>query len=685
MSNQAVASSLELPPVPSTDPASETPDTPTLTPVVIPAELKLAGGEAVEGQAVAMTLTLDPPTNLPVTVRWTTADALEGRLATANVDYAARSGELVIPPGTGGAEILVATLADQVDELDEVFRLVLLEVEGAELAADATGATDTAEAEARILDDDLALVTIDDILVDEGDAGTTEGFFTVRLSMPSDREVHLRWATATDAAAADAATADVDYRSLSGELSLPPGETAATLRVEIFGDTLHEEPDESFRVELSEIVPAGLGDGVGLATIVGGELCAGPNLLVNAGAEERGSGDALPGWRRTTGHVERLRLDALEPVDGRAVFFGGIDPAPTAELVQDVDLGAYADRIDGGTQRFELRAWVRTFEETPPDVVRLVVEYLDAGGSVLDRFDSGELTSPFGWSEVVDARPAPPSTRSARLRLEAIRFNGQEIDAFVDALVFRSLGTPVVRLGDGAASESVGALRVPVRLACPYEHPITLRHATVDGDARAGEDYLAVVDELPLAAGEVASEIVVELIDDDLAEPPESFAVDVVEVVSSGAPTVLEPALGTILDNDFCPRSHGYWKTHREVWPVDWVEMGGVEFDDAAMMEWLEYKGGAAPGHLTLQFVATLLNLAMGSPASSPEGAPSILPAIEQAHAYLEEFPPGTDPKGADKERGNAIKDLLDAYNTSCPDEGGGSGGGGNGNGNGKG
>jgi len=54
--------------------------------------------------------------------------------------------------------------------------------------------------------------------------------------------------------------------------------------------------------------------------------------------------------------------------------------------------------------------------------------------------------------------------------------------------------------------------------------------------------------------------------------------------------------------------------------------------------------------------VATKLNLAVGSDLF-------IVPTVEEADLLLIEFPPGSNPKGPDRQRLNAVKDELDAYN----------------------
>ena len=100
-----------------------------------------------------------------------------------------------------------------------------------------------------------------------------------------------------------------------------------------------------------------------------------------------------------------------------------------------------APRIDGGAQVFAFAGYVRTFEESPPDVAQVVVEYRDAAGQVLERFDSGEISSVGAWQRLEDVRPAPVGTRWLRVRLLATRFTGIDNDAYFDALSLRSLRT----------------------------------------------------------------------------------------------------------------------------------------------------------------------------------------------------------------------------------------------------
>ena len=116
--------------------------------------------------------------------------------------------------------------------------------------------------------------------------------------------------------------------------------------------------------------------------------------------------------------------------------------------------------------------------------------------------------------------------------------------------------------------------------------------------------------------------------------------------MSSDRPVVpsIRGATAAILNDDFCPRSPGFWKNHPEDWPVDYLVLGGVEYGAAELLELLEYNGPDAASKLARQLVATKLNLAVGSD-------PFIVPVVEEADLFLVDFPPGSNPRGVDDQQ----------------------------------
>jgi plastocyanin len=106
------------------------------------------------------------------------------------------------------------------------------------------------------------MLSIADVSVTEGNSGTKLATFTPRLSMTSSSPVTFNIATSNTTA-----TAGSDYvaKSLVGQ-AIPAGATSLAFSVTINGDSVIE-PDETFKVTVSNIVGAALTDGVAVGTI----------------------------------------------------------------------------------------------------------------------------------------------------------------------------------------------------------------------------------------------------------------------------------------------------------------------------------------------------------------------------------------------------------------------------------
>jgi uncharacterized delta-60 repeat protein len=114
-------------------------------------------------------------------------------------------------------------------------------------------------------------LSINDVSVNEGHAGSTTIDFTVTLSAASVDEVTVQFLTANGSA-----TSGSDFLSTGGTLTFAPGETSKTISVDILGDRLGEN-DESVTVNLSNAVNAGYADNQGVGTIVDDE----PRVTIN--------------------------------------------------------------------------------------------------------------------------------------------------------------------------------------------------------------------------------------------------------------------------------------------------------------------------------------------------------------------------------------------------------------------
>ncbi len=119
----------------------------------------------------------------------------------------------------------------------------------------------------------LPNLSIDDVSLNEGNAGTTAFAFTVSLSAPAPAGgVSFDIATANGTA-----TAPGDYaaQSLTGQF-IPAGSSTYSFTVQVNGDTTFE-PNETFFVNVANVVNAVLVDGQGVGTINNddADACAG--------------------------------------------------------------------------------------------------------------------------------------------------------------------------------------------------------------------------------------------------------------------------------------------------------------------------------------------------------------------------------------------------------------------------
>ena len=110
------------------------------------------------------------------------------------------------------------------------------------------------------------------------------------------------------------------------------------------------------------------------------------------------------------------------------------------------------------------------------------------------------------------------------------------------------LPPPELRIADATGSESGGPLVFGVSLNRSSEEQVTIDYTTVDGTAKAGVDYQAVMGTLTISAGVNRGQIEVKPLTDVLHEEDESFMIVLSNV--SGAILVDGEATGLITGND---------------------------------------------------------------------------------------------------------------------------------------
>ncbi len=236
-------------------------------------KIAIQDAKVFEGDAGPTTmvflLTVEPAASAPIELGYVTVD---DTAQTLDGDYVpVTDGTLNIDVGAESATIEINVNGDPDGaEGDESFfvDLTLVSGDGAEIVRD--------RAEGKILDDDdPPRLTIGDVVVREGDVGTSVATFAVSLSRPMTQTVGLSFTTEPDTGP-DPATEGtcgpgIDFEAASGGLSFAAGETHKTIDVAICGDADDGEADETFRLRLSAPTGATLEDDLAMATIVDDE------------------------------------------------------------------------------------------------------------------------------------------------------------------------------------------------------------------------------------------------------------------------------------------------------------------------------------------------------------------------------------------------------------------------------
>ena len=113
-------------------------------------------------------------------------------------------------------------------------------------------------------------ISIDDVTITEGDAGTQNAAITLRLSQPASNTVSVRFATA-----GGTATAGSDFVAKAGSVSFAAGTTTRQLLIAIKGDRAYE-PNETFSINLSSPTRATIADQSGIVTILNNDPAPAP-------------------------------------------------------------------------------------------------------------------------------------------------------------------------------------------------------------------------------------------------------------------------------------------------------------------------------------------------------------------------------------------------------------------------
>ena len=379
----------------------------------------------------------------------------------------------------------VAVNADLLDEEDENFTINL------------SGAVDATITDAQGLgsitdNDPLPALSVNDVTVTEGNAGTTNASFTVTLGAASARTVTVDYATADGSA-----TSPADYAAASGPLTFAPGQTTRTVTVLVNGDLVNEGT-ETYFLNLSNPGNATIADNQGGGTIIDDD--GAPTLSVDDVTVTEGN----------AGSVSATYTVSLSPASGQTVSVG-------------------YSTLDGTA--------------TSP------ADYTGTGGSLV--FTPGQTTQTFTVLVNGDLLDEIDENYTVHLSnpVNATIGDGIGLGTILDNDPLPTLEIDNVTVAEGN-SGTVNAT-FTVALNTPSGRAVSVNYATADSSATAPADYAATGGTLDFAAGQTTKTVTVVVNGDVLDEINEQFVVNLSS--PSNATFSDSVGVGTITDEDPAP------------------------------------------------------------------------------------------------------------------------------------
>ena len=426
-------------------------------------------------------------------------------MAEAGVDYLTTQGTLffnpqqpqmpplVNIPGVTSQAFSVPILGDFLDELDEVFQVIISNPLNATLGTNLRIGT--------IIDNEGPTATLgSDVTVVEGDAGTVNAVFNVSLSSATLQDVQIGFSTANGSA-----TGGQDYNAVTGTITFLAGSSAPQpITVSVLGDTLFEG-QEFFLLNLNNPNPGQvtIADNQALGIIVDDDFL--PAVRID-------DASVVEGNIGTSNLVFRVRL--VNP-DGSPL---------TGPLNETVGVGYFTENnsaLQG--QDYTSVSSNLVFNHTLNETEKLV-------------------TVPVIGETVAEA--------DEKLLVRLVNpVNVTLFNAVAEGTIIDDDSVPGISIAARNAFEFEGNnLLFDVTLSRASTAQITVTFATANGSALAGSDFVTTSGTLTFAPGQTIQTISVSLTADGMVEPNETFTVGL--SAPTNAVVAGSPATGTIVDID---------------------------------------------------------------------------------------------------------------------------------------
>ena len=573
---------------------------------VAPLSLSIADVSLAEGNSgttpATFTVTLSSASASAVTFNIATADGS----AVAGSDYIANSATgLSIAAGTTTQTFAVSVLGDTITEPNETFFVNLSNAVGASIA-DGTAA-------GNINNDDsapLPTLSVDDVSITEGNAGTSLATFTVSLSAVAQTNVSFNVVTSNVTAASGT---DYVAVNLAGQ-SIPAGMSNKTFSVTINGDTAVES-NETFNLNVTSVSGATIADGQGVGTILNDDSAVLPAISINnvtvtegnAGtstatftvqlnaipasavsfdiASANGSASAgsdyvalaLTGQTITAGSTSKnfaVTINGDTSVESDETFTVNISNPANATIANGQGTGTILndDTIAGTPPQISVSDATTVEGNSGNKTVSFTVS-LSASATGAVSFDAWtsngtaapnvdytelaptNLTIPAGQTSTTVTVSITPDTLVEANETFSVNLGNVSGASVIDGQGLgtiqndddASLTVSPVSITEGNSGYSTAIFEVT--LSTPMPSPVTFNIATSDGTAAAGSDYEArTVSGALIDAGRARFAFEVKIFGDTLVEANETFNVVVSGV--TGATLSASNGIGTITNDD---------------------------------------------------------------------------------------------------------------------------------------
>ena len=453
------------------------------------------------------TVSLSSSSTEIVTADYTTSDGT----AIAGSDYQSTSGTASFSPGTTTQVISVIVDGDLDDEGNETFFVDLSNVSNAII-------TDNQGQGTIFNDDSTPMLSIDDVSVSEGDAGTVTANFTISLAVANGQGINVDYQTSDGTAIVGS-----DYQATSGTASFSPGTTTQIVSVIVNGD-LDDEGNETFFVDLSNASNAAIADNQGQGTILNDD--ANIDLDVNIALNQPITASSF--------RAENPPENGNDNNNRTHWRSRKVDPNNREEWLM-VDLGS---SVSVG---LVIVQWYKTYHateyefQTSNNTTDWTTVFSTIGGQAGEQ-QFTVVADPARYVRLKMIRDNKSTYRIEEIEIYGGQNNGT---------------TPTVTISDVNVNEGdAGSVTADfsINLSAAGEQNITVDYTTSNGTAIAGSDYQSTSGIASFPAG-TTTQIISVIVNGDLDdEENEIFFVDLSNV--SNAAIFDNQGQGTILNDD---------------------------------------------------------------------------------------------------------------------------------------